>query len=250
MPKNLELLSWSDLQAYWDCPRAWAYRRLGYSPPPTRAMRRGTLVHAGIAAARRGLRVSDGIKAAAPSDVEIALLKESQELCERFQAQYGSSLVYTHIESELTALVTSDGIAIGGHPDSTGIIPGAPPKRFVEELKTSAAPDPVFLDHSGQVDWYALLVEMALSTSVERVFIDVISPGYITRMERPVQRAKGERILMALLELAGETTAHALESPHFGYRCANCPFLQACKVREAGGTERSLLEKQFGEGKE
>lgn len=233
----IETYTWSDLQAYWQCPRAWAYRRLGFAVPPSSAMLRGTIVHAALAAFWSGKSECEAmVDIEAPQE----LLLEASRLVDRYLQKYGK----TAWDVEAVEKLFIDSSGVGGHPD---LVANWPLRgRIVIDYKTSDHPDIDYLSASPQTDYYAVLIEAVTGKQVDFVFIDIISPEYITRIERKPRKDRGALMLYRLRELAGIELRDALDDPHFTYDCRRCPYLRACKAREEGGDDRAILEHNFG----
>lgn len=240
MGENPELYTWSDITAYWQCPRAWAYGRLGWQPLQLPdALVAGSIVHEIVKAHdTRYSEDSIGTK----GEQWDRLYPEAVDLAERYLQKY-PDLVVDSADTLVSFTGTSlPGKAIGGHPDRLGWDKG---KRVLVELKTGRSPDITALDMTGQRDFYSLIVEEAKLGQVALVYLDIVSPEYITRVERPPRRSAAEYILYELMVLQSVTLKEALEAPRFSWRCSSCWFYKACSAREQGGSDRAILEAQF-----
>ena len=248
-PAQPEVYTWSDLTSYWDCPRAWSYGRLGFRPAQMNdAIVRGSLVHAGIRAHWLQLPIRDALAAAVQEGQEEQakrLLPESLDLINRYIAKYGQDIVPVAVDRLYLwpYLVPVPALPVaGGHPDLVGFANG---KLVIAEHKTAGNPDLPFLDHMQQVDWYALLVAEATQMTPQLVYIDVISPDYITRIERPPKLAQAQYVWYRLQELMTVSLKDARAEPHYGYHCRSCWFFKPCQTLDRGLSDRGILDSLF-----
>lgn len=236
-----EIYTWSDITAFWRCPRAWAYQRMGWRPlelPDPLVL--GSLIHEGASA---HYLFRDSVVAKTPQ--EERLLPKARSLTERYIAKYGDLKVSAADHLFFVTQGSEEGKAVGGHPDLVGTHNR---RSVLVELKTGASPEIATLDMSGQRDFYALVVEEAGMPAIDLVYLDIISEDYITRVERPPRRASAEYTLASLLQLQGWTLKEALATPHFLWDCNRCWFYKACAAREQGGNDRAVLEGQYVQG--
>lgn len=240
------IYTWSDLMAFWECPRAWSYGRMGFRPLEINdAMLNGSLVHAGIKAHWQRAPIRETMDAAVPEGAEEQakrLLPQSLDLVQRYIQKYGDSITPDSVDKLYTWRSGPEGQRVGGHPDLVGWSAG---KFIVAEHKTTTVPNLVFLDHLQQVDFYALLVANATGATPALVFIDVLSPEYITRIERPPRLEEAAYIFYQLNELMRWQPKEARLQPHYGYRCRTCWFFKPCHALDSGLNDRDVLDEHF-----
>jgi CRISPR/Cas system-associated exonuclease Cas4 (RecB family) len=239
--------TWSDLQAYWECPRAWSYYRMGYSlPEKTKdAMLRGLLVHEEVSNYyRRLMKKPERHEYTA----EPKITESAHDLSVRYIDKYGGMVTPFSIDELVVGEVFADGLngVPGGHPDIVGMTKHG---LTVVELKTTNYPDPAFLDHTGQADFYAFLWSMRQDrksdVQPEMICIDVVSPDYITRVERPPRYDQAAGFWLALVELCGAGIKEARGNPHYGWRCHSCEFKVACRALDATGSDSKTLDGKY-----
>ena len=245
--------TYRDVQAAWECPRAWGYQRQGYMPyvqPP--AMVRGGFTHAGIAAALKGGTVRDGIAAAAADRIDVLakgklsneeanatreLAKEAQKLADKYLGTLAVGLETISVEKRIRQVVAGDGgfepFVIGGTPDHIAKHEG---RKVLVELKTGAG-DLRVIAHTGQGDFYAWL-----AGDVDLLYIDVINEDAIVRLSRPPRMAAGLYIANMLKELGRRAQeVDPRDHPKYGWWCGRCWFFEACTARDCHDDEEDIL---------
>ena len=259
--------TWNDLQEWWRCPRAWAYRQRYEAPYRKQAMLRGSYIHRGAAAHYLGEDSEEAVRAehrtyteglrsirSTPLERQLAeaekALDEALPLLRRYIARQDPK------EQAILVETTLRHGSIGGTPDRLSILNEA---QLLVDIKTGTSPNVEALDHEGQLDYYAWLVRAVHGLEVPLVAFDIVSPEWLYRHVRPPRFERGAYIAstlqtVALLEVQPEA---ALAAPYYTWECGKCPFLRPCRVRDAGGDDDEVLMENFmprtgreGEGSE
>ena len=262
---------YSDLTAFWECPRRWAYSQQFRPVKLDGALLRGAFTHKMLAAfwarinpydtlleataeERRGLEIlgPDGYQAQVGVIEKAA--REAREMFGRYQAfiaQQADHFNPLTIEKTITTKVA--GVTVGGTPDMIGVQSFLTGQHLaVVEWKTSGNPSIESLNHTGQVDYYSYLLRQRTEGQYTASFIliDIITPDLVTRVMRPPRFDRGEYLAQQLVRLQDITQEVALEHPRPSWRCARCPFLRPCQLREDGADDQEyLLQYYFGTDK-
>jgi len=253
------LYTYSDLQQYWECPRKWAYGREWEVPPKSldTAMFRGTLAHVAVQAYFKGADAKAAIADRIITEIEYwtngrpptsALVEADRQtrkvseqafnLAAKYVRAYGGTVSVQDIEQEL---IDVDNPQLGGHRDAWGFSDDGKTKETVLiELKTGDYPDIEQLLASGQHDFYALLHNKLYEQPITRIYLDVITPELVTRVERPPQLERG-MYLLEQLATAVEQAPTAIERPHYTWACRRCEFFKACRTRDGRGDDQVVL---------
>ena len=214
-------------------------------------MLRGSMVHAGVAAHYRGGDVAQAVTQVAAEysrglvqgKVADALTLMGQvkklegaalSMVQRYLPLYGTG---TPLLVETTITKVEGPRLLGGTPDA--IVLDAAGRKVLKELKTSDYGDLQAYNITGQADYYAYL-----AGDIALINIDVITPNLVTQLERPPRADRGSYLYnqLALLAVKYEQEAmFALNSPHYSWKCARCPFFEACKTYDMGGDQEDLL---------
>ena len=243
------LVTWSDIQTYWECPRKWSYRAAGWVNIESQLeapLLRGSLIHQAVESYWQGDGIESGLAAGTRAALELAaktrhefgvladeiakLTKDAKSVAQRYVAKYGDRMVPLRSET-LLALGKC-----GGTPDLVAQVDGL--GLVLIDLKTSSNNlHWNSLDHSGQLDYYAYLWNQPGAKPLDAVCYDAATPEYITRVSRKPRPAQGRYIYetgLGIQLLAGQQ-AHM--NPHFRWTCGQCPYFKACKAFEHSGAE-------------
>lgn len=251
------IYTYSHLLSLWRCPRRLGYELLGYEPPARGLpIWRGQFTHEALASYWRGTSIDDAIAKALlwvldglstlPEDKRgkwaeeaIEAARQAKDFATRYIQRYGSTLTPRAVEE---TIVLGE---IGGTPDLVGVANG---QNVVVELKTGDVPDILALQHSPQADYYAVLWMQAKGEAIGRIYLDIVSPDYLTRVERLPNRDKGFYVLRELANVTywvGNNPQALLERPRYLWDCHKCPYFHPCQVRDAGGDDKEILEQEY-----
>lgn len=223
-------VGYSDLTAYWECPRKLGFIKIGYHPAVySEAITAGLLAHTGVFAALRGgdankamAQQAKSIKATSEEDVSKMVndaYLRATGLAERYLHQYAKDYEVLEVEPELT----SGNVLV--HPDLIVKYHG---ELAIVDIKTSKSPDYRWYDISGQVDLYAVVAEKEYG-EVAWCIYDVISDEGIFRHQRPPREEQEEKMRWSCEVLAKHTIESLLIRYQPKFDCPNrCQYFEAC----------------------
>ncbi len=255
-------VGWTELQTFWECPRAASYQFFGWrSPTAPHNMLRGLFAHAGVAAYWQGQNVQEAVGAAMLAHLEGVsgqgwadaagkAAREALEMVGRYAGQSHKDLVVEVVETPLVVPL-GEGQDVHGTPDIVGTFKG---QAIIVDLKTTDAPNIEALTHSGQLDYYAALWAMQGHPAVELVGWHILTPEMQTSLWRTPRPEVGKYIREWAETLARTSRATILDMwplmPQYTRRCFSCPYLSPCKTLDEGGDDQVVLNADFilGEG--
>ena len=255
--------TYSDLVTAWKCPRAWSWYAQGYRQPlMPEAYLRGIFTHKAVAAHWMGQRPMDAIEVAYADYLEgvksmraenADALKDAgrakavaEDLAARYISKFGESVAPAAVEELMSVPRSADAfetLRIGGTPDLVAIKPNS--QRVLVNFKTTGNMYLKALDVTGQYDFYAYVWGETGRKPINAILFDVVSPEYITRVERPPRLERGRYLFEAARELSGMSLTWSQALPHFGHHCGSCEYMAPCSLYEDGGDPQERLMAEY-----
>lgn len=241
-------VGWSDLQAYWECPRRWWYERQGWRPAQLpQAMLQGLWVHLGLSEHWESRDGASAIWQAAREEVQDAS-SQYRDLClaAADEAVQLTARILRYLEAtDLEPFAGECRLEYQGCRatlDGMGLYQG---KLALLEVKTGESASIEAVSQSGQADYYGVVARNALGKLVPLAAFIVATNHSLTHLVWPLDTAKGLYLAEQVRCLGTPRVPEVLAEPHYSWWCTRCPFLSPCQVYDQGGDHEDILYAEY-----